>query len=240
VPVTKLEEVQTRLYEIKEEFENAADSFVSRFSQMVDAVREDPRYTEFYEKCLKNVYPRSPEDLRNKFHFKFVVFKIKGFEGFEETSIEDAVAQDKIIKEKEQELREQMKEEVGDFVSMYVNQMRSEVVKFCELVTARVNNRCYGDEEKPKSLTPNAISCFKDKIDHFRAMNIFEDKELQVKLQDLKEYFLDNINGVKSITDSAGTKQAITNAVESIHASAAAQGQEVDDYIGLLKRKVVI
>lgn len=157
----------------------------------------------------------------------------------EETNVDEMIANQKVQDEKENELRKQMQAEVGEFVGEYVTSMRDETVRFCELMTARINGKPYADEEDSKKLTPKSIACFRNYVDRFRSMNIFGDGEVEKMLSDFRDNFLDSGIGVKDF-ESANVKDGVTKALEAIRNKAAAEGESCSKFIGELKRRVVL
>ena len=51
----------------------------------------------------------------------------------------EAQAADRVAGEREREMRERIQAEVGNFVEEYVSAMRGETVRFCDLLSARIN-----------------------------------------------------------------------------------------------------
>jgi hypothetical protein len=181
VPAKMLPSVEQELSEVKKEFFEAVDSFVSRFGQMRDAVKE--QHPEFWEKCLKNCYPKTPQLLRDKFKFNWFMFKVSGMD-VQETDLNEAMASEQVKQERVNELRSQMQKEVSGFVEDYAKTMRAETIKFCDLMTARVNEQPFGDEDEPKKLTGRSIDMFRRYADRFRNMNIFGYNEVEKMLNE--------------------------------------------------------
>jgi len=237
VPAKMLPTVEQQIAGLKEEFFQRVDSFIVRFDDLVKTVRE--AHPEFWDKCLKGHYPPNPKALRERFQFDWFTFRIAGMGSIEATSAEEVVARQKVQDEKEAELRRQMQAEVGEFVGEYVTSMRDETVRFCELMTARINGTPYGDETDSKKLTPKSISCFRNYVDRFRSMNIFGDGEIEKMLTEFRDTFLDS--GVApNDFESATVKGSVTKALAAIRNKAAAEGQSGSKFIGELKRKVVL
>lgn len=237
VPITMLPSVEQHLTELKEEFFKAVDSFVSRFADMKKSVQET--HNSFWEKCLKNHYPVNPKALREKFKFEWFTFEIAGMHAVQEANMEELVGKDKAKQERLQAQRKKMEEQAGKFVKEYVTVMRQETVEFCELMTARVNNRPYGDEEKAKQLTPRSLAMFKKYVDRFSQMNIFGDKDIETMLSEFRDKFLD-VGTVPSDLEGGSIKQGITETLATIRAKAVQQGESTSEFIGSLKRKVVV
>lgn len=237
VPAPMLPTVECQIEELKEEFFKRVDSFITRFDDLITTVRD--AHPDFWDKCLKGHYPANPKALRERFQFKWYTFRIAGMGSIEATSAEEVVARQKVQDEKETELRRQMQAEVGEFVGEYVTSMRTEVVRFCELMTARINGKPYGDETDSKKLTPKSISCFRNYVDRFRSMNIFGDGEVEKMLVEFRDTFLDSGVAPKDF-ESATIKNSVARSLEAIRNKAATEGESGSKFIGELKRKVVL
>lgn len=237
VPIKMLPTVEQQIGELKKEFFSRVDSFISRFDKLINTVKQ--AHPDFWEKCLKGHYPANPKSLRQRFQFDWYIFKIAGLGSIEETTIGDMISKEKIQNEKETELRKQMQEEVSIFVEEYVTSMRNETIRFCDLMSARINGKPYGNENDSKKLTPKSISCFRNYVDRFRQMNIFGDSEIENMLSEFKDNFLDSGIGPKDF-DSANIKNSITKSLETIRNKAAAEGESGSKFIGELKRRVIL
>lgn len=237
VPATMLPTIEQQILELKEEFFKRVDSFITRFDDLAEDVKQ--AHPEFWEKCLKGHYPANPKALRERFQFDWYTFRIAGMGSIEATSAEEIIAHQKVRNEREGEIREQMQSEVGEFVGEYVSSMRDETVRFCDLMTARINGHPFDDEESAKNLTPKSISCFRNYVDRFRQMNIFGDGEVEKMLSDFRDTFLDSGVAPKDF-ESANVKNSISTALEAIRNKAAAEGQSGSKFIGELKRRVIL
>lgn len=228
VPTKMLPTVEQQIKELKDEFFKRADSFITRFDDLVGTVKEN--HHEFWEKCLKGLYPSNPQALRSKFQFDWYTFKIAGIDSIQEIEF-DIKTNDSI--------HSKINEEVGKFVEEYVGAMRGETIRFCDLMTARVSGRPYGDETDSKKLTPKSLSCFRNYLDRFHQMNVFGDREIEKMLSDFKDTFLDSGVAPRDF-GSATVKDSITKSLEAIRAKAASEGESGSKFIGELKRKVVL
>jgi len=222
VPVKNLENIENELVKMRKEFYYEVDGFINKFESLKEEMEK--QYPEFWNKCLKDLYP-SPESLRERFHFNWSLFKI-GSLSYTDT-------------EKEIELRQKLQEEVTVFVGEYVEGMRSEVLKFCELITCRINETPFGDEEEPKKLTKKTLGAFKKCIEKFRVMNIFEDTQIEKSLLEFKQQFLD-IDIDSKACQTEGFQNSVKSAIGKITKQAAISGQEYESYVNEVKRKIVI
>lgn len=237
VPVSMLPTIEQQMKELKNEFFTRVDSFISRFDDLVEKVKKE--HTYFWHKCLEGNYPRDPESLRSRFQFNWYTFRIAGMGSIKETNVEDIIAQQKVQTERESELRKQMQAEVGEFVGEYVTSMRNETVRFCDLMTARINGKPFGDETDSKKLTPKSISCFRHYVDRFQQMNIFGDNEVEKMLSEFRDTFLSSGVATQDF-ESATIKTSISKSLEAIRNKAAAEGESSSQFIGELKRRVVL
>lgn len=231
VPIKMLGEVQSSLEEIQKEFFVAVDSFISRFGDIREEVQE--KYKDFWDKCLKNCYPSTPEALRRYFRFEWHFYKIAGLNAIQESTITDIQASEEVKKEKVSALRSKMSEEVSSFAKEYVDAMRAETIKFCDLMSARINGKPFGDEEEPKQLTPRSLAMFKNYVDRFKNMNIFGDNEIQKMLEEFRTNFFD-LGVTPKDLDNDQMKQSITTSLSKIRNLAKEEGSSI------LKRKIVI
>lgn len=237
VPVKMLPTVEQELSGIREKFFEVVDSFVARFSDMKETVRK--QHPEFWEKCLKKCYPSTPSLLRSRFKFDWFMFQVSGANCIEGTTIEEAMAKNKIKEERIKELKSQMQNEVKDFVGEYVASMRAETIKFCELMTARVNGQPYGDEDEAKQLTGRSLAMFKKYIDRFRNMNIFGDTEIEKMLEEFNKNFLMGEVSPADF-DNEKVKESLTTSLAAIKQRALIEGKDGTEFIGQLKRRIVI
>ncbi len=237
VPIKMLPTIQQQIDELREEFFTLVDSFIVRFDDLIKAIRES--HPEFWEKCLQGNYPSDPKSLRRYYKFEFFTFRIAGMDSIQETNVNEIVANQKIVDERTRELRIQMQEEVKDFVGEYVESMREETIRFCNLMKARVNGDVFEDEEDIKKLTPKSISCFRKHLNRFRDMNIFGDDEIEKLLDDLNKTFLNHGVSPKDF-ESPTVVSSITSALEKIREKAAAESDSSSKFIGELKRRIVL
>jgi len=237
VPIKMLPTVEGQIGELKNEFFILVDNFIARFDKLKETIQNS--HPEFWDKCLKNHYPSDPKALRKRFQFNWYTFRIAGMGSIEETSVEEIMARQNVQTEREGELRQQMQTEVGEFVGEYVKSMRNETIRFCDLMTARISGKPFGDETDAKKLTPKSISCFRKYVDRFQQMNIFGDVEIETMLTEFRNMFLDS--GVTSQDfESATIKNSIETSLQAIRNKAAAEGESGSKFIGELQRRITL
>ena len=222
VPITKLPDVEAQLSEMKKEFEQEVDDFIANFDKMRSTMEE--KYADFWEKCLKAHYPASAQLLRNKFGFGWHQFRIN----LPETSETNAQA-----------LAQEMQESVSEFVKNYISSMREEVIKFCELMDARVNGKVFRDEEEVKKLTGKSVSSFSNFVKRFQTMNIFGDTEIEKMLNEFKDQFLTDFDSEETF-DNDQIKAGVTQTLSSIREKAMQITDQESQFVDKLKRKIVI
>lgn len=236
VPTEVLPDVMAKLEGFEKEFRELVDSFIGRYGELRQQIRD--LHPEFFERCLKRHYPSSPEALRHKFYFRYFSFQIAGMDGFNPVSLAEAQMQARALKDKETQMRQQMREEVEKFVEQTVGILRAETVRFCDLVTARVNGTPYGDEDQPKKFTPRSLGCFQAYVDRFRKLNIFGDTKIEQMLVELKTTYLDNATVAE--LQAPGMAKAVTDMVAKIRETAANENGEMSEFLNLAKRKIVL
>ena len=238
VPLSLLAEVEEQLKDLRAEFFVAVDSFIARFDQMKQAVNE--AHPEFWENCLKDVYPPDPTVLRDRFRFRWFFFKVAGAGVTAEgVTLEEAQAADRVAREREREMRERMKAEVGNFVQEYVSAMRGETLRFCDLLSARINGTPFEDEQAPKKLTPRSLKYFRKYVDRFRRFNIFGDDEIEKMLAAFRSEFMGGDETPKNFQGD-GVKAAVTAALSKIRVKAANDSEQTSKFVNRLRRRVVI
>jgi hypothetical protein len=225
VPVKLLPTIQAQIEELKKEFFERVDSFISRFEKIREEIQT--KYTEFYDKCLKNYYPPNPSELRKYYIFEYYVFKISGLGSIEQSDTTELTNRHELLAK----MQEKMKTELDEFINMYVSAMRQETTKFCDLMAARISGKPYGDETEVKKLTPRSIGSFRKYVDRFRDMNIFGDGEIEKLLIDFQQTYLDSGVGPKHF-ESTNVKSSVEKALETIRNKAAGEGQ--------LSRKIIL
>jgi hypothetical protein len=230
VPNSLIPDVEHNLKEYKKEFFQTVDSFIVRFNDLKQQVKD--KHPEFFEKCLKKFYPETPESLRSRFYFDWHLFKISGINSIENTSSEEISEKNKIIKEK-------MQKEANLFVTEYVEGMRSEVIRFCDLIKCRIDGTPYGEETEAKKLSPKTLTSFRKYIEKFKMLNIFGDSEIDTLLNQFKDQFLDAEFNGKTL-ESGALQQAILSSTSIIRKAASMENEATSQFIKSLKRKVVI
>ncbi len=132
-----------------------------------------------------------------------------------------------------------MQAEVGNFVEEYVSAMRGETVRFCDLLSARINGTPFEDEASPKKLTPRSLKYFRKYVDRFRRFNVFGDDEIEKMLADFRSEFMGGDETPKNFQGD-GVKAAVTAALSKIRVKAANDSEQTSKFVNRLRRRVVI
>lgn len=216
VPKKLFPTVEQTLADLESDFAKAVDRFILKFEEIKKEMQES--YPDFWTKCLKQHYPSDPKSIRDKFDFRFTFFKID--------SLDEAS-------------KEALEKEVQDFVSSYVGAMRKQTIDFCELMTARLTGKPFGDEDAAKEITGKTLSSFRKYVQTFSNMNIFEDAEIQNMLGQFKKDYL----GELVTADNFGNTQVRDAALASLSAiiqKASMEDGSTSQFINSLKRKITL
>lgn len=120
-------------------------------------------------------YP-SAADLRRKFSFGWNTFKVAG--AANATAIDDIEAElagRQIRSEQLNQMKQSLRAECQQFASDYVMAFRQEVAEFCDQVID-AGGKVHG----------KTLQAIRRKIEHFHAMNIFNDADTAAQLNELK------------------------------------------------------
>lgn len=238
VPLGRLAQIQESIIELQKEFSVRVDSFIKRFNEIKEQIKQE--YPEFWEKCLSTCYPPTPEALRDKFYFRFMSFKISGVQNAQmtESSVEELMAQNDAVKHRSTIVQEQMRDEMNGFVKEYMSTLRNETVEFCNMMTARLEGKPWGTDDKVHKFTGKTINAFRKHIDRFCEMNIFGDEDVEKLLKDLKQQYFFEADG-KSFNNPA-LKQSLLNALGTIKEAAKTDTANFNSLVGEIQRKVVL
>lgn len=210
VPINVLASVEQQLNEIKKEFFERVDSFISRFEEIKNIIKD--KYPDFWDKCLKQHYPANPSSLKKYYSFEWHIFKIDGISTITHTTSEQLVkAADKI------------QQEANRFAKEYVDTMRQETIKFCDFMTARVQGKPFAEEDAPRKLTLKTVASLRNYIDKFRQMNVFGDNEIEKMLKEFGGKYLGNDADPK-ILISDNVKNSLETALATIRSKALEDG----------------
>lgn len=228
VPFSKLQAVTDRLEAYKAEFNDLVADMVANYDKYREEMRT--KHPDFWEKCLKAAYP-DKATIRSRYRFQWFMFQIGGAT-LSETSSAEAVARSKVM-------QEQLQEQAQSFVEDYVVAMRREVQKFCGLMKARMNGEPFEDEGEAKRMTARTITALQKYVLQFKEMNIFGDNDVQKMLDEFNAQYLSTAVGKEDFQDPKILATA-NEALAAISAKAATEGEPLSQFIGSVKRRVVI
>ena len=169
VPWEHAPELIDKLETLKAEFEQAVEDFLLEYPQLrVDWQLQHPEVPDA-------AYPAS-WDLRKKFSFGWHTFKVAGAASATAVDeIEAELANRKLRSEQLAQMKQNLRAECQQFASDYVLAFRKEAAEFCDQVID-ANGKVHG----------KTLQAIRRKIEHFHAMNIFQDADTAEQLNELK------------------------------------------------------
>lgn len=153
---------------LKSQFDTATESFLADYPQLKAA------WQTAHPDVPDAAYPPVWE-LRKKFGFGWHSFKVAGASANPIADLEAELQRRQIQDEQLAAMQTNLQAECRQFVQEYVLAFRREVASFCDQVIA-ANGQVHG----------KTLSAIRRKIEHFHAMNIFQDADTAAQLQKLK------------------------------------------------------
>jgi hypothetical protein len=157
------------LQDLKAEFDAAAETFLSQYPYL----RAD--WQAAHPDVPDGSYP-SVAELRKRFAFTWHTFKVAG--AGSATLVEDVeaeLAKRRLRTEQLATMKANLQAECEQFAAEYVLAFRKEVAEFCDQVIA-ANGQVHG----------KTLQAIRRRIDHFHAMNVFNDADTAAQLNQLK------------------------------------------------------
>jgi hypothetical protein len=208
------------LQELKAEFDAAADTFLTQYP----VLRAD--WQAAHPDVPDGAYP-SVAELRKRFAFTWHTFKVAGAGSATQVDdVEAELAQRKLRAEQLATMKANLQAECEQFAAEYVLAFRKEVAEFCDQVIA-ANGQVHG----------KTLQAIRRRIDHFHAMNVFNDADTAAQLNELKTQLF-------GVTGEELAEQP--ELAEKLSQACALLKQEVLDpssvsaLTGRLKRRVVV
>jgi hypothetical protein len=171
-------------------------------------------------------YPAAA-DLRKKFSFGWHTFKVAGAaSAMAVDDIQAELANQQLRDEQLVQMKQNLQAECQQFASDYVMAFRQEVAEFCDQVID-AGGKVHG----------KTLQAIRRKIEHFHAMNIFNDADTAAQLNELK-------NQIFGLTGETLKEQP--DLAEKLSEACAVLKQElldpnsVSSLTGRLKRRVVL
>lgn len=208
------------LQELKGEFDAVVDSFLLEYPGL------RAQWQAAHPDVPDAAYP-SIAELRKRFAFTWHTFKVTG--AANATRIDDVeaeIAQRKFRAEQLATMKANLQAECEQFAAEYVLAFRKEVAEFCDQVIT-ANGQVHG----------KTLQAIRRRIDHFHAMNVFNDADTAAQLNQLKAQLF-------GVTGEELAQQP--ELAEKLSQACALLKQEVLDpssvsaLTGRLKRRVVV
>jgi dGTP triphosphohydrolase len=220
VPWEHAPELIDKLEGLKAEFEQAVEDFLLQYPQL----RADWQFE--HADVPDAAYPAAA-DLRKKFSFGWHTFKVAGAaSAMAVDDIQAELANQQLRDEQLVQMKQNLRAECQQFASDYVMAFRQEVAEFCDQVID-AGGKVHG----------KTLQAIRRKIEHFHAMNIFNDADTAAQLNELK-------NQIFGLTGETLKEQP--DLAEKLSEACAVLKQELLDpnslssLTGRLKRRVVL
>lgn len=169
VPWEHVPELIEKLEALKAEFEQATEDFLAQYPELRS------EWQAAHPDVPNAVYP-PVRDLRKKFGFGWHTFKVTGAaSAMAVDDIEAELASRKLRSDQLAQMKQNLQAECQQFAADYVMAFRKEVAEFCDQVIA-ANGQVHG----------KTLQAIRRRIDHFHAMNVFNDADTAAQLNELK------------------------------------------------------
>ena len=169
VPWDHVPELIDQLQTLKEEFDQAIEDFLTQYPQL----RAEWQFE--HSDVPDAAYPPAAE-LRKKFSFGWHTFKVAGAaSAMAIDDIQAELAGQQVRAEQLAQMKQNLQAECQQFAGDYVMAFRKEVAEFCDQVID-ANGKVHG----------KTLQAIRRKIEHFHAMNIFNDADTAAQLNELK------------------------------------------------------
>ena len=192
LPNAKLEEVTTRLQELKTEFHNAEELFIACYSQWREtAIAEWKTMIDKFglvngDEVIAAIEASYPAQHRLDRYFDFqthlfqVVAPLANVQAVTEADQRGVIeARQRVAQEAEEHLRR----ETESFVSDCITTLRTQTAQLCTDMLASINNSEVGVHQK----TLNRLVHF---IEQFRSLNFAGDVEMEAQLDEVRQQLL--------------------------------------------------
>jgi hypothetical protein len=208
------------LESLKAEFEEAAAGFINKYPQL----RAD--WQAAHPDVPDALYPQIAE-LQKRFSFGWHTFKVAG--AASASAIEDIeaeLASRQLRTEQLGKMKENLQAECQQFAADYVTTFRNEVAAFCDQVI-EANGQVHG----------KTLQAIRRKIDHFHAMNVFNDVQTAKQLRQLKSQLF-GITG-ETLKEQPDLAEKLSQACATLKQDVL-DPKSVSAVTGRLKRRVVL
>ena len=227
LPNRKLGEVTRRLGELEAEFREARTTFANKYAGLrEEALREwreqARRLSSDHDKVVASVsaaFP-APDRLDRHFGFSTSLFQIRVPEALDAELVQtgDRQALMRAREQAAQDARRRIGEGVESFVGDCVTSLRQQTATLCEEMLEAFRTGKTGVHQR----TLNRLTEF---IDNFRALNFASDAELDSRLTEVRQRFLNTT--AETYRDDAGARTRMTEGIRNL-ANAARELAQAD------------
>jgi hypothetical protein len=208
------------LQALKGEFDAAAETFLDQYP----ALRAD--WQAGHPDVPDAAYP-SIAELRKRFAFTWHTFKVAGAGSATQVDdLEAELARRKLRTEQLATMKANLQTECEQFAAEYVLAFRKEVAEFCDQVIA-ANGQVHG----------KTLQAIRRRIDHFHAMNVFNDADPAAQLNELKSQLF-GLTG-ETLKEQPDVAAQLSDACAALKQELLDPGS-VSALTGRLKRRVVL
>jgi hypothetical protein len=193
LPNAKLQEVNSRLESLRQEFDRAQFTFLRDYAELRgdaarewwEAARKLVRDPDRLVATIEDSFPR-PEAMGRFFSFETHLFQLSIPEGVPQMDLVTVGDQQAVIEARNaaaQEAAASIRQGTQQFVADCVATMRQETARLCDEMLASFKGAKCGVHQK----TLNRLSQF---IDNFKSLNFAGDRELEAQLEEARRKFL--------------------------------------------------
>jgi hypothetical protein len=220
VPWEHAPELIDKLEGLKAEFEQAVEDFLLQYPQL----RAEWQFE--HSDVPDAAYPAAAE-LRKKFSFGWHTFKVAGAaSAMAVDDIQAELASQQLRDEQLAQMKQNLQAECQQFASDYVMAFRQEVAEFCDQVID-AGGKVHG----------KTLQAIRRKIEHFHAMNIFNDADTAAQLNELKNQIF-GLTG-ETLKEQPDLAQKLSEAC-AVLKQELLDPNSVSSLTGRLKRRVVL
>ena len=216
LPNAKLQAVTGRLDELRGEFDEAKDDFLSRYEELREQALQEwatiaPTMVPEPDRLLATIqtsFPR-PDRMERCFSFEVALFQIRVPERLDLT-ITNRVEQEEILAARThaaQEAAEQIRRGAESFVTDCVASLRQQTAQLCDEMLDSMQTCKTGVHQK----TLNRLVRF---IDQFKSMNFVGDRQMEEQLERVRQEFL--IRSAEEYRDDAHGRARLQHGLQGL------------------------
>jgi len=220
VPWDHVPELIDQFQTLKAEFDQAVEDFLTQYPQL------RAEWQTQHPDVPDAAYPAA-WDLRKKFNFGWHTFKVAGAaSAMAIDDIQAELAGQQVRAEQLAQMKQNLQAECQQFAGDYVMAFRKEVAEFCDQVID-ANGKVHG----------KTLQAIRRKIEHFHAMNIFNDADTAAQLGELKTQLF-GLTG-ETLKEQPDLAQKLSQACATLKQELL-DPNSVSSLTGRLKRRVVL